>query len=222
MRWSTRIKELASLDVNHQVFGARGRFGHAYRAQRVAVDELVEFERWCGRTLPEEFRDYILEVGTGVGPDYGIYSLQRMREELDEIYNEYFEQSQVTGKPCDDFELEAQLLALRKANHAGFEPIPSPSFPGGFIPISEGGCGGVTVLVTSGALRGVVFDHNHYGSTHGEWFPATRPTSLIRFVRQTPALPEFDHWPTFGEWVDGWLDQALRDFHGPGPMMFLA
>lgn len=75
-----KIEQLRSMDAALKLFGAGA---HRYRFNPPLEPEAVAaFEASQALRLPEDYRDFILNVGNGgAGPCYGIYPfLSRMRE----------------------------------------------------------------------------------------------------------------------------------------------
>lgn len=72
-----KIQRLKSLDKNLVVFGADI---HKYQLRpTISIAELEIEESRLGTTLPEELRNFYLEVGNGgVGPDYGLYAVEQL------------------------------------------------------------------------------------------------------------------------------------------------
>ena len=72
-----RVKELDSIDANNVVFGATH---HNYNAAPPLTQaRLNEYELKLKCDLPEQLRSYYLNVGNGgVGPDYGIYPIEKI------------------------------------------------------------------------------------------------------------------------------------------------
>lgn len=101
--WTDQLRQLATLDATQRVFGARGKnkgWGHNYSSQLLSEAEVVDFEQWCGCKLPDSYREYLLTVGVGAGPFYGLMPLDKIKEELGYIYESYAELGQVeVGRP---------------------------------------------------------------------------------------------------------------------------
>lgn len=203
-----RYKEVAKRDKKFQIFGA----GHKYRPKAVSVDEIKEFELVIGCDLPEDYRQFLLEVGSGVGPYYGLWPFDEIRQELNLIYEDYEEEYNVRARTCDPFELEESAFAQGQSwELKNAVTVDAPKNPGGFLPICSQGCEYLTVMVVSGALRGKVFETSAFASIHSEWLSATRPPGIVPSPKKDRQLPELPKCPTFSEWFVGWTENALLD-----------
>jgi hypothetical protein len=75
--WSAlrgEVRLLARLDRRHagrrrRVFGADQ---HGYRSSPVSLADVQDLEEYAGTALPDDFRQFLLNVGSGAGPYYGI------------------------------------------------------------------------------------------------------------------------------------------------------
>ena len=215
--WPDQLRQLATLDATQRVFGARGKnkgWGHSYRSELLSEAEVVDFEQWCGCKLPDSYREYLLTVGVGAGPFYGLMPLEKIKEELGYIYESYAELGQLeVGRPGDPFALEATLVNRVRAQVKCDAHFRCPPSPGGFIPICYQGCEFIILMVASGALAGRLFTATHFGEASGDWFPAGRPPGIIGYRKRFASLAGFAPWPDFATWVDGWLEQCFSDLH---------
>lgn len=129
----------------HEIFGANV---HGYRSRPLAGEQVRLLEAAMGVGLPAAFRSFVLRIGAGAGPDYGIYDFERL----------------LSGSGPECFrpfpEGDEGLFYADDDDHNGLLD--------GYLPIIETGCGGYVGLVTSGLRRGHVvrFDTN----PRGEWF----------------------------------------------------
>src|SRR5438045_2160163 len=78
--WSgvrVRVTALAGNARAHELFGANG---HYFRLRAPLADpELAEAEARFGVRLPEEYRNFLQQVGAGgAGPFYGIFPLAKV------------------------------------------------------------------------------------------------------------------------------------------------
>ncbi len=79
------------------------------------------------------------------------------------------------------------------------------------MPISHQGCEFMTVLITSGPLSGMVFDASAFATVGSQWNPSARPPGIVEQGRPRRHLSEFPKWPTFTDWIAGWLEQGFED-----------
>jgi hypothetical protein len=166
-----RVKELASLDTNRQVFAS---FQHRYHFGMKLWDAAIApYEQRLGITIPDEYRSFLIECGDGgPGPYYGIYTLERaLGEDRPELISKPFE----LEKDFDLYREQAGELSHpeheRRRNEnpayrAQCDEIANrffaPETRSGTIAICEYGCGGFFRLVVSGDQYGRIwfFDDN--------------------------------------------------------------
>jgi hypothetical protein len=202
-----RYREVAKRDQKFEIFGAEK---YKYRPKKVSVDEIKEFELVIGCDLPEDYRQFLLDVGAGVGPYYGLWSFDEIREELNSIYDDYQDEYNVRARPCDPFELEETMFSTRISLKDDSKFMDAPRNPGGFLPICHQGCEYLTVLVTSGALRGWVFETSAFASIHSQWMTAKRPPGIVPRPETARPLPND---PSFSRWFRAWTENALNDLN---------
>lgn len=218
-QWHDRFRELALLDTSRRIFGARSTvpgWGHGYEPHPVASEDLAAFESWSGGQLPADYRRYLLTVGFGPGPYYGLMSFKQVNDELKIISEDNAEEFGTSGRPGDPFTLDAELTAAMASNANADTRIAGPRSPAGFMPICSQGCEFLTVMVTSGPHAGRVFTATAFATVGSTWVPAGRPPGVVEYRQPNRTLPGFPLWPTFSQWVDGWLDQCFADLRrGP-------
>src|SRR5215470_269290 len=100
--------------------------------------------------LPEDYRTLLLRIGSGVGPYYGLWTFDKIREELNTIYEDYQNEFKVRARPCDQFELEESAFLSESSEGKKAILIDAPKNPGGFLPICHQGCEYLNVMVLSG------------------------------------------------------------------------
>ena len=203
-----RIRDLGVLDRGRRVFGSKT---HNYVGTKVACADLEVFEARHRCLLPSDFRRFLTEIGTGVGPYYGLLSLSKIEEELRMIEEDYQTANDPPASPGDPFALEPRVVELQSLSSLDFPPLPGPETTGGFISICHHGCEFMTVLIVSGRCGGLVMDTTNFASTPSEWFPAKCPPGVVEYGRRHSPIPDFPNWPTFSEWMDGWLRQSVSD-----------
>ena len=77
-----KLDMLSRFDRERSLFGAREPFGHGYRVSPVTEAEIISKEAEFGISFPEEYRVWLLRVGSGAGPDYGLFPLARITAKL--------------------------------------------------------------------------------------------------------------------------------------------
>jgi hypothetical protein len=203
-----RIHELSVRDGTRRVFGARS---HNYVGTKIASADIEAFEARYGCPLPVDYRCFLTEIGTGVGPYYGILTLSKVSEELQMIAEDYQEAKAAPAIPGDPFTLEQRVVELRALGTLDFPNLPCPVTAGGFFPVCHCGCEFMTVLIVSGKCTGLVMDTTNFASTPSQWFPAKCPPGVVEYGRKRTPIAGFPNWPTFSEWIDGWLRQSTED-----------
>jgi hypothetical protein len=176
---------------------------------------MTQFELRLGISLPEEYRNFLLELGFGAGPYYGIFSPEESLDQMHSLFLEYEAEEKrslafsalfpLTGRDLRD--IEARAMAQDKS------PWIVSDWPcSGCLPICHQGCTYWSILVLTGEFAGRVWDlANHIGFT-GDWLPADRPLGLIKLDRSSSVeLPRLRGLPTFGEWYSGWLERCEAD-----------
>lgn len=195
-----RYWEVAMRDRKLRVFGASK---HKYKPTRVSFHQIKEFEFVIGCELPEDYRQYLLQIGSGVGPCYGLWSFENIRQELSSIYEDYRDEYGVRARPCDAFELDESAFAREPLPGAKGIFVDAPKNPGGLLPICHQGCEYLNVMVLSGTLRGRIFGTSAFASTNAQWISGTRPPGIVTPPRKYAQLPKLPRCPTFTEWSPG-------------------
>lgn len=151
-----KLEKLRSIDSNLAVFGAEA---HKYQLNPVLAKKTVEdFEKEHSIVLPEEYRDFILEMGDGgAGPYYGIYTLQDAYKE-----NKWFQ----LGDLKKDFPLTEEWQ--NEDDEEDENAYPENLYDGCMM-ISHQGCGTWSFLIVSGPERGKVW--NDFTTNDGGLLP---------------------------------------------------
>jgi hypothetical protein len=203
-----RIHDLSVLDNARRVFGAKT---HKYSGKKVASDDLEALEDTYRCRLPVDYREYLSEIGSGVGPYYGLLILSKVQQELRIIAEDYQAANARLASPGDSFQLEQKVLVLRTLGTLDFPNLDCPKTQGGFMPICHHGCEFMTVLIVSGRCAGMVMDTTNFATTPSHWFLAKCPPGIVEFARPRDPISKFPNWPTFSEWIDGWIRQSVQD-----------
>ncbi len=98
VKW--RLDRLRELDRAPARFGAST---HMYLTNPVAESELRALERDLGVRLPADFRGFLLEIGYGAGPYYGIYSPTQLLDEVRDGLHLWMEDSDTLAAAWDDY-----------------------------------------------------------------------------------------------------------------------
>lgn len=182
---SNKLSTLKKLDRNREVFGASS---HMYKNAKVSLVELESFENANDIKLTQEFRDFLLHIGTGAGPDYGIYSLNQMKKE----YNEWvfcIDENSKLSNQCQLTNADAfELIQSKQNDPNGFYHKRLKS-ANGILPIQTEGCTYYCYIILNGEQSGKIWaaDSNEF---------QTLPAGLIA---------EF----SFFDWYENWLDKSI-------------
>lgn len=198
----TKLVKLAELDKSLKLFGSQS---HSYCLNPcISPGELNNFESRYGVTLPQDYRQFLLELGNGgAGPGYGLFKLE------DEI---------VTGGN-DTEDREYQRLAqpfLLKSMWDGEEEndqnINAQQARQGTIAIATYGCGVDALLVVTGEQRGHIWIDDR--SNDGGIYPFS--SECCAFYHDDPySLETVDDTAalSFYDWYQDWLNRYLVRFY---------
>ena len=210
------LKLLKDLDKQLQVFGSET---HQYKSYPLSDDEIESLEGKLGIRLPEDYRHFLLEIGYGAGPSYGLLS---PGEILRNLFDEWLSAKDPTGPPKPDQPFPMSLEQAQAQGewlvNEGRQAAVKIYWPtNGCIPI----CSEYDFwhyLVTSGELAGRLvelcadsvpnIDELNY------WFRPPKHLGIgwqQRYQEKT-IWPSLSGLPTFLEWYYAWLDQCLSDF----------
>lgn len=197
--------------------GVFGASGHEWVLEDpLTPGELGELEAQLGVRLPEEYREFLLQVGAGgAGPAYGLFPVRRAqgrwywegdgadltdparlaepfpehgpdRGALDEHLARCPEEADFDGAEEFDDAVEAWHKQRQALMFA-------PERTAGTLVISHLGCGLRELLVVSGSHRGTIWSDHRADD-----------------VDLAPLLDGEGAPVTFARWYTGWLEQAER------------
>ena len=160
-----------------------GSEAHKFNSQLVPKSAVEGFESTYSITLPEEYRAFLLEVGIGAGPYYGLQKLG-----VGWVCDEETEEGEKTwlSSPC-----LIEPLMCEGVGHTGWDDAlekqghPWERHYQGIMEIVSQGCTYLSGLVVTGPYRGHILG--------------------LDMDRQTP---HFDNSSFLG-WYETWLDNVL-------------
>src|SRR5262249_32542779 len=149
------LAKLRSQDPKLTLFGAGPPFGHAYKVDRIRTELLAAKEIELGTALPEEYKNWLLTVGSGAGPDYGLFAMEKV------FPPPYYDGAGTGGDVETGADItSAHIAALQEkwtSNPKNTSLAISINSDQHLLIISESGCGAYTCLITHGPMRGKVF-----------------------------------------------------------------
>jgi hypothetical protein len=204
-----RVAALNHRPGSSEIFGAEK---HRFRLRPHSPKEVARLELHLGVTLPDSYRQFLTEVGSGAGPYYGIYSPDELLENFARIQS-YLDEEQPRPNPSTEFAFnrhDAAETATRLRDKVQ-EPWLCLSWPThGCVPICFQGCTYWSALITAGECAGTVWDVACYEGWNGQWSPARRASGLLNLKTKTKLL-DLSSPPTFLEWYEAWLERVEAD-----------
>jgi hypothetical protein len=192
-----------------EIFGAEK---HRFRLRPHRSQEIAHLERQLAVKLPDSFGRFLIEVGSGAGPYYGIYSAEELLADFADIQT-WLDDEQPRPNPAKDFAFhrgDAEEV-LQRRREKPEHPWLNLSWPtDGCVPICFQGCTYWTALVTAGELAGTVWDVACYEGWNGHWAPARRASGILA-LKTKEKLPELSSPPTWIEWYNAWLERVEAD-----------
>ena len=183
-----KLKRLKEADRKYTIFSSGS---HRYISTNVPAADLSQFETANGITLPANFRDFLLTIGTGAGPDCGILTLMQMTKEFNE-WLVYLDGNSKMMSNCNLTNEDAATLLIEKKRSYNDRQCKKLNNANGILPIQTGGCTYFTYIILNGEQKGKVWAVNIEGF---ETFPCGTQN-------------EFD----FLDWYENWLDESLEKF----------
>lgn len=181
------------------------------------MGDIEKLEGKFGISLPTEYRQFLLEVGHGAGPYYGLWSPQQIASEIGSLCEEMAAELNTVASPSLPFPLTEQdtLRLLDRVRLQEDDPYVTGTWPSsGCLPICYHGCTFWSVLVVQGEYRGRIWAVASYVAYEGLWVSGDRPPGVVG-IPTTTDLPSLSKPPTFLEWYQAWLDRCFADLQGP-------
>jgi hypothetical protein len=207
------LERLKTLDKKLLVFGASA---HQYKSYPVSKSELEHLEGELGVRLPEDYRQFLQEIGYGAGPYYGLFGPDSILSEWrDFAYYYYVEPERFpdASKPFPFNHAQAEECFRVIVEKERWVNVVADWPTDGCVPICTQGDAIFTCLVTAGDLTDSIWSTYPDGpdADHGYWLLAEKPTGILHLnlpFSQRVLWPQ----PTFMEWYNAWLQQCLSDF----------
>lgn len=198
-----KLEKLKSLDQDMSIFGSGddkffGTPGHHYELNPVLTEqEVLEIEKKLNISIPEEYREFLLNVGDGgAGPAWGLISIKWAFPD-DEFLKKYpdfcsqefsYDESWAEG-----------IRAHFKDDPAYMEPLPDPF--GGYFKLNDYGHAMSAILIVG------------HGSQYGKmWFLDDDAPSFAPMHQEVQGR---EWYMSFLDWYENWLDESLT----PGVMI---
>jgi hypothetical protein len=189
----TKLNYLKQLDRNKEIFGA---IQHNYRNEKISEDDVLLFENKIGAPLPSDFREFLINIGTGAGPDYGIYTFQQMIKEHEE-WSLCLDPTSKIGNSCALTNKDAiEVIENKLTNPSGFF-YKRLNTVNGILPIQTEGCTYYCFIVLNGEQTGRIWgvDSNEFDS-----LPSGITSQLY-----------------FSDWYETWLDKTILKLETASP-----
>ena len=201
----SRLDELRTLDPGPapRIFGASH---HGYTSHPTAPEELAALERRLGVRLAADYRAFLLEIGWGAGPYYGLWSPAAILAEYEGLTRDMEIETNVMVQAADPFPFGPADIQDLLGNPDGALHATWPA--SGAIPIGHQGCTFWSALVTTGPLAGTVWDAGCIEYWDGNWAPARTPPGWLAGPEGPWTQRQLSPLPSFREWFDLWLEVA--------------
>src|SRR5690242_16351540 len=103
--YRSRIGQLARNPACEHVFGVfgSGNWGHRFKLTRHSLDEIDLLEEQLGVNLPGDYKQLLLETGSGAGPYYGLFAPGKILSEIEEWNGIRLDEDGVLSSPSRPF-----------------------------------------------------------------------------------------------------------------------
>ncbi|MET1175763.1 SMI1/KNR4 family protein [Paenibacillus amylolyticus] len=197
-RMREKLITLRSLDPDLELFGVEN---HEYEMAPVWTQEdITQFEQKWRIELPEEYKVWLLHMGTGgAGPYYGlenpndgVYAVLGYDDELNAI-SDPFQFTEAWNWNYDWFDDSKEEEEWEALEHEYFDP----KWSAGMLRISDFGCGISMNLVVKGASYGEIWvdDRANRNGIYPDQYWGN--TNRLHFL----------------DWYELWLDRSIHQMH---------
>lgn len=231
LNYRDRISEIAKRPACEQVFGVcgSGNWGHRFELTRHSLDEIVLLEEQLGVHLPEDYRQLLVETGSGAGPYYGLFAPGKILAEIERWSELRQKEEGVMPGPSVPFpfrQSDANEICSRQKIDPSEDLGRATFLSDGCIPICCQGCTVFSVLVTAGEQIGRVWSVNEDGWPKAEWRPGVRPPAGLSGLKKDGShsrlrdpdkgfvpkrLSAIPMPPPFLQWYEAWLERIETD-----------
>ena len=220
-RLKGKLQHLDKIDRHQRVFGATG---HRYKAKRWTVQDVEKLTQKIGIDLPNELQLWLLKVGGGPGPNYGLvaHPSEFMGcEPSDRDLQGDFDQ--LTDVRLVDLQALIDKSLSQGPDTEGYYKVPAITTRRehggtGLLSLGYAGCSYDYVMPLLGELRGKIFyrtdeaideDGIEYGSVlWPQGFGRIYPSDMFRNARPTYQSKASDMFG-FLDWMEDWLDSSI-------------
>jgi hypothetical protein len=197
LRLFRRLEELKSLDHGFDIHGSEQ---HRYEYRRLSSGDLARLENKLGYELPDQYRRWLANVGSGAGPGYGLTVI-----DAGKVHSLPDPQCPISPRLFRDVtELTPELVHKLHTAEDGEPYLFCVWSDLGVKYLCGHGCGFDSYLIVAGPMKGhIVFNINAAGwdmpdganEAFAEDHGATPPAVL----------------PTFFEWLGGWIESSISE-----------
>jgi SMI1 / KNR4 family (SUKH-1) len=207
----SKLVRLRDLDQSYELFGSEH---HKYKLKPcLSTLDIQKFEDKYQVNLPEEYREFLLEIGNGgAGPGYGLPGIDTNFLNQENSDSSYLSQPFMLTQEWND-------LDLMQASHEEGNPVYFyPNFVQGTMVIAEYGCGVEARLVITGAEKGNIWIDdrtNEAGiyplSPHCAAFFHDDPNiegDLYESIEEVKTAMGFYDW--YSDWLSRGMSQVIQ------------
>ncbi|MFT3682467.1 MAG: SMI1/KNR4 family protein [Ferruginibacter sp.] len=182
---SRKLQQLKASSKRMEIFGG---IQHGFRSNKISPAAIERFEIKNNISIPGELRTFLLQIGSGAGPDLGIYNLDEMQEEYTAWQTCFSSPSLMNGEFDFNKDNAVDIIQHWNENPKAYY-YKKLSTVNGLMPIQTEGCTYYHFIVMTGELRGKIWSLN---TEEFDTLPARLDTEL-----------------SFYDWYEKWLDESL-------------